>query len=182
MAIVACDSTNKPEDSQDNDFFPLRVGDKFLYRLSPESYGMNIHLLPEEAEVRVTRKVEKFGKIYYEIKNYFFLNGFENTVYARNENNNVYFLAKDKEVLFYMFDPSLDTMYIVPGLRPDGNWSDGGLRTKLFDYGEDYFIFWSGFTFDLDKYFKFEKGKGLTQIITDSYSGKSRYDLVEVYR
>ena len=195
MGIVACNSINKPEDTQDNDFFPLRVGDKFLYRLSPES-NFGLVSCAEEVEVRVTRKVDTLGKTYYVIENYFLAGtGFEGITYVRKDENNVYFFAPDEEVLYYRFDPLDYGEYFVPpgivpngnGIIPDGGWSiDSLFVITQLNSGENYFTFWikpiPNFFISSLNYTKFERGKGRTQIFSKGDVGTIIYDLVKRYR
>ena len=74
ISITACNSANEPDNLAENDdFFPLRVGDKFLYKLSPDSYtrAFLYEPLPDEIEVKVTGTVDTLGKKYYVINDYF---------------------------------------------------------------------------------------------------------------
>jgi hypothetical protein len=84
ITVMSClnESTG---DECGNDFFPLIIGDKFLYRLSPESAGWGT-LMPEEVEVRVTHRVDTLGKTYSVIEDYFLVSGgSKGIIYARTE-------------------------------------------------------------------------------------------------
>ena len=200
LGFISCGEANKPIDiddpivhvtdsSDEDDFFPLRVGDKFLYRLSPES--IDAHFLKKEVEMRVTRKVDTLGKTYYVIENYFAVgSGLEGIIYARKDGHNVYFFAPDEEVLFYRFDPSDDEKYTIPiGILTNGRWSrvNDYYVIKKFDSGENHFTFFiqdrfKGHLSSYNHYSRFERGKGRTQVYSQGDLGPIVYDLVNVYR
>ena len=190
LTLVAIIAASCGEPIIADDFFPLRVGDKFVYKLSPESNRAPwANPVKEEIEVKVTRKVDTLGKTYYVIENYFAVGtGFEGIIYARNDGHNVYFFAPDKEVLYYKFDPSDDKEYLVPeGIIPSGAWpgSTESHVIKKNDVGNNYITFLvkgSDFYSSYKHYSKFERGKGLKQVISQGDRGTVIYDLVKVYR
>jgi hypothetical protein len=175
IIVASCGDVNAPIIA--DDFFPLRVGDKFLYRLSPESDNYENTTLRKEIEVKVTRKVDSLGKTYYVIENYFLFS--EKIVYARKENSNVYFFCEGEEVLYYRFDLPLDSMYRVPL-----NMSDTFDFMKVVERDKNFVLFfWGVYITDIEIYTRFEKDKGRTKIINYSYGpGISIYNLVKVYR
>ena len=172
-----------------DDFFPLRVGDKFSYRLSPESDAPTFSR-PEIIEVNVTRKVDTLGKIYYVIENYFAVGtGSEGMIYPRKEGNTIYFFAPNKEILYYRFGSSLDEEYPVPiGITQDGTWPllpINAFTIRKYESSKNHCVFLVtnlyGFS-SYRHYSKFEKGKGRTQVISQGNAGTIKYDLVKVYR
>jgi hypothetical protein len=188
LGSISCYEINDPCGAAD-DFFPLRVGDKFLYKLSPES-KFGGFTRKEEVEVNVTRQVDTLGKKYYVIENFFLVGtGYEGIIYARKDGHNVYFFAPDKEVLYYNFDPSDDKVYFIPeGINPFGEWPFGGNEEDFViektDVGNNQmtFLVKGRFFAHLKIYSKFERGKGLIQVISQGDLGTVIYDLVEVYR
>jgi hypothetical protein len=202
VAIIIGSCYSIESDCAADDFFPLRVGDKFLYRLSPES---EFELAPwadpikEEVEVKVTRKIDTLGQTYCVIENYFgiidyfdIVNGSEvGIIYARMDGNNVYFFAPNQEVLYYRFDPSDDKEYWVPLGTSSYGWSimiDGSYVIKKFYSDKNHFTFLIKDNLPpfvgppYRNYLKFERCKGLTQSIIEAYDHRLIYNLVKVYR
>jgi ribosomal protein L24E len=126
------------------------------------------------------------------IENYFLVGtGFEGIIYARKDGHNVYFFAPDKEVLYYNFDPSDDKEYFVPdGITRFGEWPLGAsigfvYVMKKTDVDNNQITFLTKGPEGYSNYkhsSKFEKGKGLIQVISQGDLGTVIYDLVEVYR
>ena len=189
---VSCYNVSEPCVEAD-DFFPLRIGDKFLYKLSPKSHSN--YLYPTEYEVSVTSTVDTLGKTYYVIENYFSVNNWiGGKLYVRNEDNNVYFLDKSGEILYYRFNASLNSEYpIILGAASDSNWHHTPAIIKKISYDTNYLKFFIGLTPEhpsyknYKSYITFERGKGRTQVVTQSLLDDGTiyeniiYDLVEVY-
>ena len=198
-----CDNYNDDSDNYNeyNDFFPLKVGDSFVYQLSPESYLSPwwIYVLgpyvPEYITAQVTRKVEKFGKIYYEIKtvnsdnriHYFGFNDFnDTTIYARTDKNNVYLFVEDaegKEIRFYRFNNPLDSLYYAPYFPFYYRYSSNP-PIKIIEKSQDQILF-AHFLYPISYYdtyagrlTRFEKDKGLVQWILVELDGHNYADTV----
>jgi hypothetical protein len=189
VAFFSC--INGPEFDAD-DFFPLRVGDKFLYKLSPESDAAWFRSRKEYVEISVTREVDTLGKRYFAIENYFLPeSGVEGTVYVRKEGSNVYFFDLNEEVLYYRFNSSLNSKYPVPiGITPSGIWPYAWDWMSVIQKNSSsrsqftFHITYNNITSEYIKSVKFVKGGGRTQINSSGggYGGPIIYDLVAVYR
>jgi hypothetical protein len=185
ITVMSClnESTG---DECGNDFFPLNVGDKFLYRRSDPNLNGNYET-SGEVEIRVTRVVNRFGKMYYEIENYYILeygNEITASAYVRTDKNNVYFLAENGEdIPYYRFDIPEDSIYKVPYviyLDPSDKYRNKYI--KVSECSKKHILFLHNpYTVDLDYYVRFEKGKGRTQVLNNAWF-RIRYDLVKIYR
>ena len=184
VAITVMSCLNESIDGEccGNDFFPLNVGDKFLYRCS-DIYGIYKydHTLGEEVVVKVIRVVDTLGKKYYEIENYYVPElWFNSTAYVRTDKNNVYFLVGNKEVLYYQLDVPEGSIYKVPytDIDPD----DRDTYMKVLERSKNHILFETDvYTVDIGNYIRLERGKGRTQVFIDSW-GRLIYDLVKIYR
>jgi len=203
ITVMSClnESTTCDDSCYDNDFFPLKVGDSIVYQLSPESYKSRGWIYsrgpysPEYITAQVTRKVEKFGKIYYEIKtvnsdnriHYFGFNDFnDTTIYARTDKNNVYLFVEDaegKEIRFYRFNNPLDSLYYAPYFPSYYRYSSNP-PIKIIEKSQDQILF-AHFLYPISYYdtyagrlTRFEKDKGLVQWILVELDGHNYADTV----
>ena len=189
VAITVMSCLNESIDGEccGNEFFPLNVGDKFLYRIS-DVYGIYQynHTIGEEVVIKVTHIVDTLGKKYYEIENYYVPEGFSNTTaYVRTDKNSVYFLAGNKEVLYYQLDVPEGSFYKVPyrtNIDPDDDEYNWTTYIQVLERDKSHILFWhNAFLTDMEQYVRLERGKGRTQVFIDNWV-RIRYDLVKVYR
>jgi len=192
IIVVSCYNVNEPC-VYAKDFFPLRVGDRFVYRYSlEESFSNTLHAL--EHEVRVAGTIDIDEKTYYVIENFFsILDYYDTIVYARNEGNNIYFFDGVKDILCYRFNPSLNSEYPIPFLTlPNGTGNPATI--KKISCSSNHFTFLIHILTpdnvhheNYKWYITFERGKGVTKgvnqyIIDNELFENIVYDLVNVYR
>jgi hypothetical protein len=189
IIVVSCYNVNEPCVYAE-DFFPLRVGDKFVYEYSFEESFSGFAHIPIEASITGTIDINE--KTYYVIKNCFaMLDFYDSIAYVRNEGNSVYFFNGVKDTLFYKFNSSLNSEYPVSFL-PVPNGGNDPATIKKISFGSNHITFLirltPGSLFENYKwYITFERGKGITKGVSEHGNNgyiHSRvvYNLIKIYR
>jgi hypothetical protein len=194
ITVISCYNVNEPCVYAE-DFFPLKVGDKFVYEYSLEESFSNY--LNPSYEVRTIGTIDINEKTYYLIENRIYMveDYYPRITYARNEDNSVYFFDGVKDTLVYRFNPSLNSEYPISCFVQPTGITCFPVTIKKISCGSNHFTFiirlmpehsdYKNYTW----YVTFERGKGATkhvfQFIADDGKmiiEKLVYNLVSVSR
>ena len=158
---------NSPND--DNDFFPLRVGMKWRYKMVKSDYD---NPFPKEFTVEITRTKTINDTAYYEIKNYFIPGpSLPDPAYIRVEDDRVFVLINDKEYLLYSFDSADSSSWHLPMYVNPTDLEDFYTNRTKLSSDEAKFLWWYGTTFGRSEAHwtdVFQKGIGRTKILSFS--------------
>lgn len=177
VTLWNCNKNPKSAEFED-DFFPLKVGLKWQYRLITSKNETN---QPEEFTVEVIGRKTINNITYYEIENYFTI-GSSNTnpAYIRIEDDCVFTSFNDEEYLLYSFcsDDSSSwhlPLYVSPTIIHD-------FYTDRFELNseEANILWWMGKDIGRSEYQwteVFTKGIGRTKIIWSAMGGSGEWHL-----
>ena len=171
----------EPEQNFAKDYFPLRVGETFVYKLVMDNAVENINRSGYKDTVEVKNiGVKYFSKTkYFMILNYHINPYCKDTVFVRRTNNNVYFFGNKKENLHYSFNPDKSVSNYASYYKTSNSDSDVYISRDIKD-DIYYFKYEVGREYEVTEIFY--KNVGRKEIHFAYYTlGYFHYELINKY-